>query len=167
MSELCTVSILRLRFGIVMTAEVISSGAVQAAVQRYWRVLMDKVAGEMETLYTHDASVFNPFGARHEPGRLSAARKERQYFSPKTSFRAELGPIDVNVLADNVAVATYTFRWYATSMAENAITGAATDKAVRDGRGTQIFILDSNGALRIVHEHLSDIWRDEQQAAHK
>ena len=67
--------------------------------------------------------------------------------------------IEVNILADNVAVATYTSRWYASSMFETAMV-TTSDKAVRDGRGTQVFVLDPDGKSRIVHEHLSDIWRD-------
>jgi ketosteroid isomerase-like protein len=142
-----------------MTSTKISGPEVEAAVQRYWQVLVAKSAGEMERFYTHDASVFNPFASRTEPGRLSAARKERQFFTAKTSLRVEYtGPIEVQLLADNIAVASYTFRWFATSMVEPAL-GKTFDKAVRDGRGTQVFVRESDGGLRIVHEHLSDIWR--------
>jgi hypothetical protein len=143
-----------------MTTLTISTAQVETAVHRYWRVLMEKIPGEMGQLYSYDATVFNPFSPRPESGRVSAARKEREYFTPETSFRAEVtGPIQVHILADNIAVASYSFRWHATNM-EAKFLGKTFDKAVRDGRATQVFIISLDGQLQIVHEHLSDIWRD-------
>jgi hypothetical protein len=146
-----------------MVADVISSTQIEDAVRRYWRVLMEKTDGAMSTFYTYDSTVFNPFSTRSEPGRVSATRKEREYFTPKTSFRAEItGPIAVQVLSDHIAVASYTFRWHATNM-EERVLGRRFDKGVRDGRATQVFVLSPEGELRIVNEHLSDIWRDQQK----
>jgi hypothetical protein len=100
-----------------MTTTNISTPQVEAAVQRYWRVLMDKMAAEMESFYTYDSTVFNPFSSRMEPGRVSAARKEREYFTANTTFYAEIArPINVQLLADNIAVASYPFRWVAHNM---------------------------------------------------
>jgi ketosteroid isomerase-like protein len=138
----------------------ISTAQVEAAVHRYWRVIMEKIPGEMGRLYSYDATVFNPFSPRAESGRVSAARKEREYFTPETAFRAEVtGPIQVHLVAANIAVASYPFRWHATQMEAKAL-GKTFDKAVRDGRATQVFTLSSEGHLQVVHEHLSDIWRD-------
>jgi hypothetical protein len=121
---------------------------------------MEKSTGEMGSFYSYDSVVFNPFSPRTEAGRVSAARKEREYFTPQTTFRAEItGPIQVQILSDNIAVANYNFRWYATSM-QQQITGEHFDKAVRDGRATQVFVLTPEGQLQIASEHLSDIWRD-------
>lgn len=143
-----------------ITRAKITADQVQAFVHRYWRVLMDKSAGEMEKLYTYDSNVFNPFSQRTEPGRVSAARKEREYFTTKTDFRAEvIGAIEVLIPAENVAVASYAFRWFASGMVEN-IMGKEFNKAVRNGRATQVLVLDKEGKLHIIHEHLSDIWRD-------
>jgi hypothetical protein len=146
-----------------MIAARISAEQVQAFVHQYWRVLMDKTPGEMEKLYTYDSTIFNPFAQRPEPGRVSAARKEREYFENQTSFRAEVtSPIEAMLLADNVAVATYAFRWQATGMMER-VGGKRCDKAVRNGRATEVIVLDSEGKLRIAHQHHSDIWRDTKQ----
>lgn len=121
---------------------------------------MEKMTGEMESFYTYDSSVFNPFSPRMEPGRVSAARKEREYFTTPTTFFAEVvGPVHVQLLADNVAVASYSFRWVAHNMLHKLLD-TKFDKAVRDGRATQVFILAPDGKLRIINEHLSDIWRD-------
>jgi len=148
-----------------MSTPKISADQVQAFVYRYWRVLAEKLAGEMEKLYTYDATVFNPFSQRMEPGRVSAARKEREYFAPSTVFRAEItGPIEVSMPSDGIAVASYTFRWHAAGMAEH-IVGKEFSKAVRNGRATQVLVMDFEGKLRIVHEHLSDIWQDSAQLA--
>lgn len=145
-----------------MVTTIISTTQIEDAVRRYWRVLMEKTDGAMGTFYSYDSIVFNPFSNRAEPGRVSATRKEREYFTPKTLFRAEItGPISVQLLADNIAVASYTFRWHATNM-EEQVLGRKFDKAVRDGRATQVFVLSPEGELRIVSEHLSDIWRDQQ-----
>jgi hypothetical protein len=148
-----------------MITSKISSDQVQAFVHQYWRVLMDKTPGEMEKLYTYDSTIFNPFAQRTESGRVSAARKEREYFENQTIFRAEVtGPIEVMLLSDNVAVATYTFRWSATGVM-GGLAGKRTDRAVRNGRATEVIALDFEGRLRIVHQHHSDIWRDAKQGA--
>jgi ketosteroid isomerase-like protein len=146
-----------------MTTTCITASQIESAVHRYWRALMEKAAGEMAKFYSYDATVFNPFSPRAEPGRVSATRKEREYFAPKTTFRAEVtGPIEVQLLADDIAVATYTFHWQAGNM-QQEVLGRRFDKAVRDGRATQVFKLSPEGELQIVNEHLSDIWRDNQK----
>ncbi len=148
-----------------MTTAKISVSQVEEAAHRYWRILMEKLAGEMSNFYSYDAVVFNPFSSRLEPGRVSAARKEREYFGPQTKFRAEIsGPVNVQLLTDTVAVASYQFHWHASNM-EQKILGTKFDKVVRDGRATQVFVLNPDGKLLIVSEHLSDIWRDESQNA--
>lgn len=140
----------------------ISVSQVEDAARRYWRILMEKLSTEMTSFYTYDAVVFNPFSPRMEPGRVSAARKEREYFGPQTKFRAEItGAINVQLLTDTIAVANYQFHWEASNM-EQKILGKKFDKAVRDGRATQVFVLSPEGKLLIVSEHLSDIWRDDK-----
>jgi hypothetical protein len=126
---------------------------------------MDKTPGEMEKLYTYDSTIFNPFAQRTESGRVSAARKEREYFENEASFRAEVtSSIEVMLLSDNVAVATYTFRWQATGVM-GGLAGKRVNKTVRNGRATEVMTLDREGGLRIVHQHHSDIWRDTTPSA--
>lgn len=145
-----------------MTTAKISVSQVEDAAHRYWRILVEKLANQMAAFYSYDAVVFNPFSPRLEPGRVSAARKEREYFGPQTKFRAEIsGPVNVQLLSDTIAVASYQFHWHASNM-EQKILGKKFDKAVRDGRATQVFVLSPEGKLLIVSEHLSDIWRDDK-----
>ena len=135
----------------------ITADRVQAFVQQYWQLLSDKKPG-VENVYTYDAKIFNPFEQRPESGRVSAARKEREYFEHKTAFHAEItSPIDVSVLADNVALATYSFRWEANGILTG---GKRFNKSLRNGRATDVITLDFEGRLRFVHQHHSDIWRD-------
>jgi ketosteroid isomerase-like protein len=132
---------------------------VQAAVRRYFAVMSAKAPGELEKMYTYDSVVFNPFTPRGEPGRVSATRQEREYFKPQSSYRAEItGPIEVQILADNVAVAAHTMRSFGTNLEEPTL-GKRFNRAVRDGRGTHVFILDSEDRLLIAHQHISDICR--------
>lgn len=146
-----------------MTQTCITVPQIETAVRRYWRVLMEKASGEMGDFYSYDSLVFNPFSSRAESGRVSAARKEREYYARETAFRAEItGPIGVQLLADNIAVASYNFRWSASNMKQEVL-GRNFDKAVRDGRATQVFVLSPEGELRIASEHLSDIWRDQKK----
>jgi hypothetical protein len=144
-------------------SKAISATQVESAVRRYWQVLMQKTPGEMAKFYTYDALVFNPFSKCTERGMVSAARKEREYFTPQTTFKVEItGPVDVQLLSESIAVATYPFRWVASNMEEKMLA-KKFDKAVRDGRATQVFVLSPEGKLLIASEHLSDIWRDATQ----
>ena len=143
----------------------ISTTQIDSAVRRYWQVLMQKTPGEMAKFYTYDALVFNPISQRTESGRVSAARKEREYFTPQTTFQAEvIGPIEVQLLSGSIAVAMYSFRWHASNMEEKVLE-KHFNKSVREGRATQVFVLSEEGHLCIASEHLSDIWRDATQSA--
>ena len=59
-------------------------------------------------------------------------------------------------MADQIAVASYTFRWYARNM-EEEILSKRFDKSVRDGRATQVFVLTPEGTLHIVSVQFSPI----------
>jgi hypothetical protein len=143
----------------VAVAAKITVEQVQAAVRRFFELMSAKIPGEIEKMYSHDSSVFNPFTQRSEPGRLSAARREREYFKPEAGYRAEItGSIEVQILADKVAVAAHTMRSFGTNLEEPTL-GKRFNRTVQDGRGTHIFILDSEGRLLIAHQHISDIFR--------
>ena len=140
-------------------AATITVEQVQAAVRRYFQVLTEKIAGELGKMYTYDSLVFGAFVARPEPGRISAARREREYFRPESSYRAEITrPIEVQILAENVAVAVHTMRSYGVNLEESTL-GKRFNRTVRDGRGTHVFVLDPEGNLVLVHQHISDICR--------
>jgi len=132
---------------------------VQAAVRQNFIAMAEKKPGELPAMYAYDALSFNAFTTRPELGRVSAARREREYFKPGTSYTAEItSPIEVKLLADNVALAVYTYRSYGRNLVE-PILGKRYNRAVADGRGTDVFTLDEYGKLVLAHQHLSDICR--------
>lgn len=137
----------------------ITTEEVQDAVLHYWAAMEAKQAGELVRMYSYDAVTFNPFSTRPELGQVAAARLEREYFVPLTHFHAEItSPIEVQFLADNVAVAMHTYRSYAKNL-EDSIRGKRYNRTVQDGRGTHLFVLNSEGKLILAHQHLSDISR--------
>ncbi len=132
---------------------------VQAAVRRYFTAMADKNPGELMKMYAYAAVTVNPFLPRPELGQVAAARREREYFKPLTQFRAEItSPIEVQFLADNVAIAVHTYRSYAKNL-EDPIRGKRFNRSILDGRGTHLFTLNSAGELILAHQHLSDICR--------
>ena len=89
----------------------ITEEQIQAAVRRYWAAMANQKPGELVKMYDYEATTFNPFTQRAELGQVAAARLEREYFKPFTQFHAEItSPIEVQFLADNVVVASHTYR---------------------------------------------------------
>lgn len=132
---------------------------VQAAVRRFFSAMANKKPGDLVRMYAYDGTTFNPFSSRAELGQVGAARREREYFKPRTQFNAEItSPIEVHFLAENVAVAIHTYRSRATNL-EEPILGKRYNRTVAEGRGTHVFILNSEGKLVLAHQHLSDTSR--------
>jgi ketosteroid isomerase-like protein len=128
---------------------------VQVEVRRFWSAFMDKNADELMAFYSAESCVFSSVAPRSEPGRLAAARRQREYFHKNANILATTGPVEVILLGDRAAVATYTFTFHATRI--GGATGNVSEEDIRHGRATQVFILDHDGKARIVHEHLSAI----------
>jgi len=131
----------------------ITAEDVRSEVTRFWNVFTSKSTDLLEEFYAADATVFATFGNRAEPGRLAVARRRREYFNKQTSVRVQLGSVDVHVLSDTIAVATYTFNFHGL----NVMSGSHKDaeEKIESGRATQVFLADPDGRLRILHEHLS------------
>lgn len=128
---------------------------VKAEVQRFWNVFVDKASDQLTEFYAPESSVFSSVTTRPEPGRLAAARRHREYFHAKSSLRASVGNIDVILLGETAAVATYTFQFHASKVASGLSQAAEED--IRNGRATHVFAYDPDGKLRIMHEHFSAI----------
>jgi ketosteroid isomerase-like protein len=126
---------------------------IRAEVNRFWTVFTSKAPDLLEEFYAPDATVFGSSAVRAEPGRLAVTRRRREYFDKQTSVRVQTGVIDVQFLGDNSAIASYTFRFDADRVSGGM--GKTSDEHLEHGRATQVFISDSEGKLRIVHEHLS------------
>src|SRR3954462_95145 len=129
----------------------INADQVKAEVQRFWNVFVNKDADQLTDFYAAEATVFSSLSSRPEPGRLAAARRQREYFHARAALRASVAALDVVVLNDTAAVASYTFQFHAM---RNAGTASQIEENITNGRATQVFILDLDGKTLIVHEHL-------------
>lgn len=136
-------------------ASKLTAEQVRGEVLRFWNVFMEKNADALMNFYAPDSSVFSSVSARVEPGRLAAARREREYFHAKSTIRSTTGNIEVIMLGDGAAVADYTFTFHATKVGGGM--AAASEEDIKQGRATQVFRLDPDGRVLIVHEHLSAI----------
>jgi ketosteroid isomerase-like protein len=131
----------------------ITPDEVRAEVNRFWTVFTSKAPDLLEEFYAPDATVFGSSALRAEPGRLAVTRRRREYFDKSTVVRFQAGVIDVQLIGENSAVASYSFRFDADKVSGGM--GKTSDEHLEHGRATQVFISDSDGKLRIVHEHLS------------
>ena len=131
----------------------LTADEVRAEVSRYWIAFSSKSRETLEEFFAHESVVFPTSATRAEPGRLTAARRDREYFGPRTTVKVSTGFIDVMLIGADAAVATYTFQLSATNVANGALSGG--NEEIKFGRATQIFATDPEGRLRIVHEHLS------------
>jgi ketosteroid isomerase-like protein len=129
----------------------ISPDQVRTEVRRFWDTFKRKSQADFESMYLPDATVFASTVPRSEPARLTVARRMRQFFGPKSKIEIDLGSIDVQLI-DNIAIASYSYSFRG---AEVRNDGTSVDHEVPAGRGTQIFQLDGQNKLRILHEHFS------------
>ena len=126
---------------------------IKAEVERFWKVFASKSAQALADFYAHEASVFGSGTNRSEPGRLAATRREREYCNSQSIVKASVGYVDVLLIGDNVAVASYNFEFHASKIA-TGLNKAGTED-ITNGRATQVFSYDAEGKLRIMHEHFS------------
>jgi ketosteroid isomerase-like protein len=133
----------------------LTSEQIKGEVLRFWNVFMEKNADALMNFYAPDSSVFSSVSARVEPGRLAAARRQREYFHAKSTVRSTTGSVEVIVIGDTAAVANYNFTFHATRVVAGA--GQAVEEDIKQGRATQVFRLEPDGRVLIVHEHLSSV----------
>jgi ketosteroid isomerase-like protein len=128
---------------------------IRGEVLRFWNVFMEKNADALMNFYAPDSSVFSSISSRVEPGRLAAARRQREYFHAKSTVRSTTGNVEVILVSDTAAVANYNFTFHATKVAAGA--GGSAEEDIKQGRATQVFRLEPDGKVLIVHEHLSSV----------
>lgn len=125
---------------------------VRTEVRRLWQAFAQYDVKTIRLMYGAEATVFHPSSKRFELGPLTVARYEREYAHPACKIIFQLGEIQVTLLGETTAVATYTFELHI----NNVITPAGLiDRHVSPGRASQVFALNSEGKLEIVHEHRS------------
>lgn len=132
--------------------EAISPEQIWREVQDFWDAFTGQSKSRFQELYSPTASCFAADGRRSEPARLMWVRREREFFSPKSSVGAKLGVMNVQVLGPSLAVASYPFHF---SIVRTLANGGRVEVDVPFCRATQVFQRGENGKLLIIHEHLS------------
>ncbi len=146
------VALVALRFGAFANMSKTSADEVRARVEQFWNLFIKKSKNEFDELYSSSATVFAADARRGESARLMLVRRARELFGPASSVAAKLGTIDVQLLRDDLAVASYAFHF---TMTRSLPTGKRVSLDVPFGRSTQVFQRDASGILRIIHEHQS------------
>jgi len=135
-----------------MLMEAITAPQIREIVQEFWDAFTKQSKNKFQDLYSPTASCFAADGRRSEPARLMWVRREREFFGPKSSVGAKLGVVSVQLLAPDLAVASYPFHF---SIIRVLANGSRVEVDVPFGRATQVFRRDEKGKLSIIHEHLS------------
>lgn len=129
----------------------ISPEIVRTEVARFWNAFSSKQVEALQDFYALESVGFGSAATRSEPGRLAATRRQREYFGSSSPIKSQVSVIDVVMIDEAAAVASYTFEFHAT---RTTATGK-TEEHIRNGRATQVFAFDADGRLRIFHEHFS------------
>ena len=130
----------------------VSPELVNLRVREFWSILTGESRCNFEDLYSSDAIVFTGRAKRSEPAKLAAARRMRQLANATSNAAVEIGSVDVQIPEADVAIATYTYKFQSSKAQSD---GTRMSQHTLFGRATQVFQLDANGVLRIIHEHLS------------
>lgn len=133
-------------------AQKITEENVRREVHRFWAILSGEQTDKLEEMYSPAATVFMGKAKRSESAMLMAMRTSRQRPERASASRAQVGSIDVQIVKPDLAIAAYTFSFH---VRKNRADGTQVQLNTSFGRGTQIFQRGEDGALRIVHQHLS------------
>jgi hypothetical protein len=103
-----------------------SPGEVHALVQKFWDFFIQKSKTQFDEMYSPSATVFAADARRGESARLMLVRRARELFGPASAVGAKLGSIDVQILRDDLAVASYAFHFNVTRNLPNGSASAWT-----------------------------------------
>ena len=126
---------------------------VESQVARFWRFLIDKNCQGIHDFYSAEALVFGTLTDRAESALTTASRRNIEYFGGHMKLEVNVGAISVSMLSDRAAIASYTFTFSATERHPSGPTRAY--EVIHSGRATQVFSMDKDSNIRIVHEHFS------------
>ena len=126
---------------------------VENQVSRFWRFFMEKKYEQLRDCYSTEAQVFGTVTDRAESALTASSRRNIEYFAEHMKLQANLGTVTVQLVSERVAIANYTFSF---SAVEIHPSGAAHNyETFSKGRATQVFVLDRDNTVRVVHEHFS------------
>lgn len=129
-----------------------SADEVRDVVQQFWGFFIGKSKSQFEGMYSPSATVFAADARRGESARLMLVRRTRELLGTASAVGAKLDAIDVQILREDLVVASYAFHFNVTRSLPN---GKRVSVDVPFGRATQVFQRDAHGNLRIIHEHMS------------
>jgi len=129
---------------------------VESAVRGYWRALSAKEAVQQQNFYDDHAGIFSTDSNRLERARIVLLRRQREYLSAGTKMAVQVGEIEVELIGPHHAVAAYTIHLDAKHIARTSSSGTSmAEEHLENARVTHVFQRQNDGALRIVHEHIS------------
>lgn len=132
--------------------QTVTAEDVHQIVRHFWDVFRARSEEKLRELYARSSTAFETGGARVEPGKLGVARRAREYFHREAQFEVQLGAVEVTLLSETTAIASYTFKFQAKR--RRTAPGKMEDESLDVVRATQVFGME-DGKLRIVHEHFS------------
>lgn len=134
----------------------LNASEVESAVRRVWELFAAKKVDQWQSFYADIASVFGTASKRPEPARLVVLRRQREYLTSATKVRVHVGKVDVELIGPDCAVAAYIMQLDAEQITRLSASGQREhEEHLESARVTHVFQRDSDGGLRIVHEHIS------------
>lgn len=125
-------------------------------MRRVWELFASKKIDQWQSFYADVTSVFGTASKRPEPARLAVLRRQREYLTSVTKVVVHVGKVDVEIIGPDCAVAAYTMQLDAEQIARLSAAGQKDHQEhLENARVTHVFQRDSDGRLRIVHEHIS------------
>lgn len=134
----------------------IAKTEVVRAIHHYWGVFASKAREDLRKLYAENASVFGSSSKRLEPVRLAWVRREREYMASPAKMKVQISNIEVEPIGDEAALAAYNMSFEASQKSiVSATAGQTGHEHIANARVTHLFIRNSDGSLKIMHEHIS------------
>src|SRR5258708_6129784 len=133
--------------------EELTHEAMRNEVELCFTTVLAKLVDLLNSYYAPGSTIFQISMGRAEPCLLGAMRRSREYFRPDTRMELKLGPIDVVLIGSDAGIASYTFHFQATG--RDVGGGKRVEEKLNLVRATHVFQRDSQGRLRILHEHFS------------
>lgn len=134
----------------------LTKAEIEAAVRAYWIALSAKDAVQQQNFYDDHAGIFATDSNKLERARPVLLRRQREYLSAAAKTTVQIGEINVELISPSHAVAAYIIRLDAKYISKPSPGGSSlAEEHLENARVTHLFQRQSDGALRIIHEHIS------------
>jgi len=138
------------------TTSVLTRAEVESFLHKHWNNFASKRLRAHEDSFAPNSFIFSSSSKRVEPGRLMLLRRQREYMNDSTRITVQLSNLEVEFVGPDAAVAAYNLQFDAE---KRLVTDAAGQKAAEEhllhGRVTHVLVRDTDGNLKILHEHIS------------